>query len=96
VLFGSPSEEALTIYPDFEWFDQQRNLEQVLAAAPLKPLPLIVLSSDELYDLTPYVEDGTLPLTADQAEEFGDFLFQAILYAKADLVSQLPSQGRSS
>ncbi len=44
VLLGSPSEEALALYPDLERFDHQRNLEQVLAAAPLKPTPLIVLS----------------------------------------------------
>jgi pimeloyl-ACP methyl ester carboxylesterase len=88
VLLGSPSEEALTLYPDLERFDHQRNLEQVLAAAPLKQMPLIVLSSDEPYDLTPFVEDGTLP--ADIAEEFGNILFQAILDARADLVSQVP------
>jgi pimeloyl-ACP methyl ester carboxylesterase len=73
VLLGSPSEEALALYPDLERFDHQRNLEQVLAAAPLKPMPLIVLSSDEPFDLTPFVDDGTLP--ADIAEEFGNFLF---------------------
>jgi pimeloyl-ACP methyl ester carboxylesterase len=56
VLLGSPSEEALALYPDLEWFDHQRNLEQALAA-PLKPMPFIVFSSDEPYDLTPYVED---------------------------------------
>jgi len=76
------------IPPDLERFDHQRNLEQVLAAAPLKPMPLIVLSSDEPYDLTPFVNDGTLP--ADTAEEFGNILFQAILDARADLVSQVP------
>jgi pimeloyl-ACP methyl ester carboxylesterase len=88
LLLGSPSEEALALYPDLERFDHQRNLEQALAAPPLKPMPLIVLSSDEPYDLTPYVEDGTLP--ADIAEEFGNFLFQIILEARADLVSQVP------
>jgi pimeloyl-ACP methyl ester carboxylesterase len=88
VLLGSPSEEALALYPDLERFDHQRNLEQVLAAAPLKPMPFIVLSSDEPFDLTPFVDDGTLP--ADIAEEFGNLLFQAILYARADLVSQVP------
>jgi hypothetical protein len=51
-------------------------------------MPLIVLSSDEPYDLTPYVDDGTLP--ADIAEEFGNFLFRAIVEARADLVSQVP------
>jgi pimeloyl-ACP methyl ester carboxylesterase len=88
VLLGSPSEEALALYPDLERFDHQRNLREVLAAAPLKPMPLIVLSSDEPYDLAPFVDDGTLP--SDIAEEFGDILFRAILEARADLVSQVP------
>jgi pimeloyl-ACP methyl ester carboxylesterase len=88
VLLGSPSDEALALYPDLERFDHQRNLEEVLAAAPLKPMPLIVLSSDEPYNLSPFVDDGTLP--ADIAEEFGNILFQAIVDARADLVSQVP------
>ena len=89
-ILGSPSKEALALYPDLERFDHQRNLEQVLAAAPLKPMPLIVLSSDEPYNLIPYVKDGTLPLTVKEAKEFGRILFQAILDARADLVSQAP------
>ena len=89
-LLGSPSEEELALYPDLEWFDSQLNLQQALAAAPLKPMPLIVLSADEPLDLTPYVEDGSLPLTADQAEAFGKLLFQAFVDARADLVSQVP------
>ena len=88
VLLGSPSEEANALYPDIEWFDHQRNLEEVLAAAPLEPMPLIVLSSDEPYDLTPFVDDGTLP--ADTAEQFAKDLFQAVLEARADLVSRVP------
>jgi pimeloyl-ACP methyl ester carboxylesterase len=90
LLGGSPSEEALALYPALEWFDHQRNLEQALAAAPLKPMPLIVLSSDEPLDLTPYAEDGTLPLTVKEAKEFGKLLFQAFVDARADLVSQVP------
>src|SRR5215216_4503776 len=39
LLGGSPSEKALDLYPALEWFDHQRNLEQALAAAPLKPMP---------------------------------------------------------
>ena len=89
-LLGSPSEEELALYPDLEWFDAQLNLQQALAAAPLKPMPLIVLSADEPLDLTPYVEDGSLPLTAEEAEAFGKLLFQAFVDARADLVSQVP------
>jgi pimeloyl-ACP methyl ester carboxylesterase len=84
---GNPSEEDLAIYPDLEQMDHRRNRKEVLAAAPLKPMPLIVLSSDESYDLTPFVDDGTLP--ADIAEEFAEDLFRAVLNARADLVSQV-------
>jgi pimeloyl-ACP methyl ester carboxylesterase len=90
VLLGNPPEEAIDLYPAVERFDHQRNLEQALAATPPKPMPLIVLSSDEPYDLTPYVKNGTLPLTADQAEEFGKLLFRVIVEARTDLVSQVP------
>ena len=89
-LLGSPSKEALASYPALEQNDNQRNVKLVLAAAPLKPMPLIVLSSDEPYDLIPYVKDGTLPLTIAQAKEFGRILFQEVLYARANLVSQVP------
>jgi len=89
-LLDSPSEETLALYPHLEQAATQRNFHQDSVAAPLKPMPLIVLSSDERYDLKPYVDDGTLPLRADQAEEFGNFLFQAVLDARAYLVSQVP------
>ena len=90
ILIGSPPEEALDLYPDLEWFDEQRNLEQTLAAAPLKPMPLIVLSADEPMDLLPYVENGTLPMTAEEAKEFGELLFRASVDARSDLVRQVP------
>jgi pimeloyl-ACP methyl ester carboxylesterase len=90
VLLGNPPKEAIDLYKAVERFDHQRNLGQALAAASLKPMPLIVLSSDEPYDLLPYVENGTLPLTADQAERFGKLLFRSILEARANLVGQVP------
>ncbi len=85
---GNPPEAALALYPDLERYDHRRNLEQVLAAAPLKPMPLIVLSSNEPYDLTSFVDAGQLP--ADIAEEFAKDLFRAVLDARANLVSQVP------
>jgi pimeloyl-ACP methyl ester carboxylesterase len=89
ILIGSP-EEALELYPDLEWFDEQLNLEQTLAAAPLQPMPLIVLSADEPMDLLPYVENGTLPMTPEEAKEFGELLFRANVDARSDLVNQVP------
>src|SRR5918993_2788686 len=89
-LIGSPSQAQLDLYPDLEWFDEQRNLEQALAAAPLKPMPLIVLSADEPMDLLPFVENGTLPMTPEEAKEFGELLFRASVDARSDLVRQVP------
>jgi pimeloyl-ACP methyl ester carboxylesterase len=89
-LLGPVTKEALAIYPDLEHLDNERNLEQALAAVPLKPMPLIVLSADKRYNLTPYAEDGTLPMTVKEAKEFGRILFQAVVDARSDLVSQVP------
>ena len=41
-----------------------KTSQQASAAAPLKPMPFIAFQSDVPFDLTPYVEDGTLPMTA--------------------------------
>ena len=46
-LLGAPSEEALDLYPHIEQNANQQNFYQDSAAAPLKPMPLIVLSADE-------------------------------------------------
>jgi len=90
LLGKPPSKEKLDLYPALEWFDIQQNMKQALAAAPLKPMPLIVLQSDKPYDLTPQVKDGTLSMTAAQAEQFGKSLYQSRQDAMADLVGQVP------
>jgi pimeloyl-ACP methyl ester carboxylesterase len=90
-ISGNPSEEALALYPDLERYDHRRNLKQVRAAPPLKPMPLTVLSSDEPFDLTPFVDAGVVP--SDIAEEFAKDLFRAVLEARADLASQVPGAG---
>ena len=89
-LLGSPSKEALAIYPDQEQNANNQNFYQDSVAAPLKPMPFIVLSSDEPYDLKSLVDNGSLPMTADQAEQFGKLLFNAVVDARSDLVSQVP------
>jgi pimeloyl-ACP methyl ester carboxylesterase len=86
---NDPESLDLSIYPDRERFDPQRNLEQTLAAAPLKPMPLIVFSADEPLDLTPFVENGKFP-TPEEAKEFGELLFRAFVDARSDLVRQVP------
>ena len=90
LLGGPPSEEAQELYPALEWSDNDRNLEQASAAAPLKPMPFIAFQSDKPFDLSPYVEDGTLPMTAEEAEQFRILLYNAWHDAIGDLVSQVP------
>ena len=53
-------------------------------------MPFIVFQSDEPFDLTPYVKDGSLPMTADEAEEFRKLLFRSWRGAMADLVRHVP------
>jgi pimeloyl-ACP methyl ester carboxylesterase len=89
-LLGAPSEEALAIYPDLEYNANQRSFHQDSVAPPLKPMPLIVFSADERYDFMPFVENGTMPLTADQAKKFARLLFNAVVDARADVVSRMP------
>jgi pimeloyl-ACP methyl ester carboxylesterase len=89
-LLGSPSKEALAVYPQLEQNANQQNFYQDSAAAPLKPMSFIVLSADKPYDLVPMVEAGSLPLTVKEAKEFGKLLFQAVVDARANLVSQVP------
>ena len=89
-LLGAPSEEALDLYPHIEQNANQRNFGQDSRSEPLKPMPFVVFSADEPYNLVPYVENGTLLLTIDQAKEFGKKLFKAVVDARADLVSQVP------
>jgi pimeloyl-ACP methyl ester carboxylesterase len=92
-VVATPPEEALQIYPEIEQADNVANLELVLGAegvpAPLKPMPLIVLSADEPLDTTPFVEDGTFP-TPEEAKEFGELILRATVDARSDLVSQVP------
>jgi pimeloyl-ACP methyl ester carboxylesterase len=89
-LLGAPTEEALAIYPDLEYNANQQNFHQDSAADALKPMPFIVLSADERYDLMPYVKDGTLPLKAEEAKKFERLLFNAVVDARGDLVSRVP------
>jgi pimeloyl-ACP methyl ester carboxylesterase len=89
-LLGAPSEEALDLYPHIEQNANQRNFQQDRRSKPLKPMPFVVFSADEPYNLVPYVEDGTLPLTVEEAKQFGKLLFKAVVDARADLVSQVP------
>lgn len=84
---SSPTEEALMIYPELERLDNQTNLEQELAAPQIEPLPLIVFSSDEPFDIS---AAAVLGLSPEEARMFLDKVFQAVLDSRAEFVSEVP------
>ncbi|MGH3144982.1 MAG: alpha/beta fold hydrolase, partial [Rubrobacter sp.] len=90
LLGGPPSEEALELYPALEWSDNDRNLAQASAAKKLKPMPFIAFQSDAPFDFTPFVEDGTLPMTLEEAEQFRILLYNAWHDTIGGWVSQVP------
>jgi hypothetical protein len=45
--------ESLALYPALERIDPDRSFDQVRAARPLRPLPLVVLSADRAWDHRP-------------------------------------------
>ena len=85
---NSPTAEALADYREQERLDHQKSFEQDSAAAPLKKLPLIVLSSDAPFDFETFVRSGRL--TEKEAEELSGVLFPVILAARAGLVAAIP------
>lgn len=82
--------EALKEYPAIERPDADRSFEQILAAAPLRPMPLIVLSADHPWGpLVPgFIAEGKLP--ADTPADAGDVTDRAQKEAQAKLAALVP------
>src|SRR5260370_41160646 len=91
VVMEGDKRESLKLYPDLEQGDADRSFDQLLAAAPLKPMPLIVLSADRPRGpLVPKrIADGLLP--ADVPPTFGYGTDGARKGAQARLAETLPA-----
>ena len=63
VLMEGDIRESLALYPDLERIDPDRSFEQVRAAQPLRPLPLVVLSADRAWgpQVPSMIAAGVLP-----------------------------------
>ena len=63
IILDGDMTEALKVYPDIERADADKSFDQLLAAAPLQPMPLVVLSADHPWGpLVPgMIADGVLP-----------------------------------
>ena len=82
--------ETLKIYPEIEQLDADRSFDQLLAAPPLRPMPLVVLSADHPWGpLVPgLIADGTLP--PDIPPDFGYVTDRAQKEAQAKLAASVP------
>jgi pimeloyl-ACP methyl ester carboxylesterase len=71
VLMEGDTRESVTLYPALERIDPDRSFDQMRAAPPLSPLPLIVLSADRPWgpQLPALIANGTLP--SDVPPDFG-------------------------
>jgi pimeloyl-ACP methyl ester carboxylesterase len=87
VLLNGDLTEALRLYPVIERVDADRSFDQIRAAAPFKPMPLVVLSADRPWGpLVPkLIADGVLP--ANIPPDFGYVTDRAQKSAQANLAA---------
>lgn len=90
VLMEGDIRESLALYPALERIDPDRSFDQVRAAPPLSPLPLIVLSADRPWgpQIPALIADGTLP--ADVPADFGYITDAAQKKAQDRLAALVP------
>ena len=90
VLMEGDIRESLVLYPALERIDPDRSFDQVRAAPPLGPLPLVVLSADRPWgpQVPALIADGTLP--ADVPADFGYITDAAQKSAQEQLATLVP------
>jgi pimeloyl-ACP methyl ester carboxylesterase len=80
---------------DLDRFHQERtdllaSFMQMEQAPPVRPMPVLVLSSDQPYDFAALVREGILP--SDTPPSFGDTVWHAVLVGQQDLAGLLHAQ----
>lgn len=90
VLLNGDLTEALRLYPVIERADADRSFDQIRATAPLKPMPLVVLSADRPWGplIPKLITDGVLP--ANTPADFGYVTDKAQKVAQAKLAMLVP------
>ena len=91
VLMEGDIRESLALYPDLERIDPDRSFDQVRAAVPLRPLPLIVLSADRPWgpQIPSMIAEGKLP--AHVPTDFGYVTDAAQKEAQEKLAQLVPN-----
>ncbi len=91
IMMAGDIREGLAMYPDLERIDPDRSFQQVRAAPPLRPLPLIVLSADRPWgpQVPAMIAAGVLP--ASVPPDFGYVTDKAQKQAQAALARLVPN-----
>lgn len=91
VLMEGDMRESLALYPDLERIDPDRSFGQVRVAAPLRPLPLIILSADRPWgpQIPSLIAAGTL--SANVPPDFGYITDAAQKEAQEKLAKLVPN-----
>ncbi len=95
IILDGDLTEVLKIYPDIERADADRSFDQLVAAPPLQPMPLIVLSADRPWGplVSGLIADGRLP--ADIPPDVGTITDRAQREAQAKLAALVPGARHS-
>jgi len=90
IILDGDLTETLKLYPDIERGDADRSMDQLLAAPPMRPMPLVVLSADQPWGpLVPgMIADGRLP--PDTPPDVGYVTDRAQKAAQAKLAALVP------
>jgi pimeloyl-ACP methyl ester carboxylesterase len=83
--------DSLVQYPDLERIDPDRSFDQVRAAPPLRPVPVVVLSADRAVgpQIPSMIAAGVLP--ADVPPDFGYIIDAAQKQAQERLAKLVPN-----
>jgi pimeloyl-ACP methyl ester carboxylesterase len=90
VILDGDLTETLRIYPDIERADADPSFDELLAAPPLQPMPLVVLSADHPWGpLVPgFIADGRVP--PDTPPDIGYVTDRAQKETQAKLAALVP------
>ncbi len=90
VILDGDLTETLKVYPDIERADADKSFDELVAAPPLQPMPLVVLSADHPWGpLVPgFIADGSLP--PDTPPDIGYVTDRAQKDAQAKLAAAVP------
>lgn len=90
IILDGDLTEAIKVYPGIERADSDAGFDQVLAAPPLRPMPLVVLSADRAWGpLVPgFIADGLL--APDTPLDVGYVTDRAQKVAHAELAALVP------